>query len=152
MSTYTNFFLRKGDMFIPVGSFSRNSSIYRIANVGTWEKIAPLSRERLDNLIRAAGDEIRRIEKDVLSVREKIKEISMFNNSVEDKIKCIAEYERDLDMLDEELDKMSFAKNYFIFLSIAAENADGREGIDANKFVYAGLEIANPTLDDLANK
>ena len=76
MSTYINFFLRKGDIFIPVGSFSRNSSIFGIANIGAWGKIAPLSRERLDNLISAAGDEIRRIEKNIQSVREKIIKIT----------------------------------------------------------------------------
>ena len=150
MSAYVDFFVRHGDDFIPLGDFSRNSIVYCImidcANV-PWEKIIPLT---LDNL-HAAQTRVHKHSTDALSyieiLKDRIEEVKGCNNSVEAKLEQIEAYRDEIAEWHQEAEEARYAENYFYFLMDLIEAA--HDDIDANKYIYAGIEIGQPTIEDI---
>lgn len=150
MSAYIDFFVRHGDDFIPLGDFSRNSIIYPTmidcANV-PWEKIIPLT---LDNL-RAAQTHAHKRNIDargyIETLKDRIEEVKGFNNSVEEKLEQIEEYRDEIAEWHQEAEEARYAENYFYFLADLIEAT--HDDIDANKYIYAGIEIGRPTIEDI---
>lgn len=149
MSAYINFFVRHEDDFIPLGDFSRNSIIYPTmkdcADV-PWEKIIPLT---LDNL-HAAQTRVHKHSTDALdyinTLKSRIEEVKSFNNSVEEKLEQIEMYRGEIEEWRQEAEEARYAENYFYFLMDLIEAA---HDIDANKYIYAGIEIGRPTIEDI---
>lgn len=150
MSAYVDFFVRHGNDFIPLGDFSRNSIVYPTmidcVNV-PWEKIIPLT---LDNL-HAAQTHIHRHRTDALgyidTLKDRIEEVKGFNNSVEEKLEQIETYRDEIAEWQQEAEEARYAENYFYFLMDLIEAA--HDDIDANKYIYAGIEIGRPTIEDI---
>ena len=150
MSAYMDFFVRHGDDFIPLGDFSRNSIIYPTmidcVNV-PWEKIIPLT---LDNL-HAAQTRAHKRNIDARGyieiLKDRIEEVKGFNNSVEEKLEQIEEYRDEIAEWRQEAEEARYAENYFYFLMDLIEAA--HDDIDANKYIYAGIEIGRPTIEDI---
>lgn len=149
MSAYVDFFVRHGDDFIPLGDFGRDSIIYRTmkdcANV-PWEKIIPLT---LDNL-QVAQTCAHRHNTDALdyinTLEDRIEEVKGFNNSVKEKLEQIEMYRGEIEEYRQEAEEARYAENYFYFLADLIESA---HDIDANKYIYAGIEIGQPTVEDI---
>ena len=150
MSTYMDFFVRHGDDFIPLGDFSRNSIIYPTmvdcVNV-PWEKIIPLT---LDNL-HAAQTHAHKRSIDARGyieiLKDRIEEVKGFNNSVEEKLEQIEEYRDEIAEWRQEVEEARYAENYFYFLMDLIEAV--HDDIDVNKYIYAGIEIGRPTVEDI---
>lgn len=150
MSAYVDFFVRHGDDFIPLGDFSRNSIVYHTMKDCTnvpWEKIIPLT---LDNL-HAAQTHIHKHRTDALgyidTLKDCIEEVKSFNNSVEEKLEQIEAYRDEIAEWHQEAEEARYAENYFYFLADLIEAA--HDDIDANKYIYAGIEIGRPTIEDI---
>ena len=149
MSAYVDFFVRHGNDFIPLGDFSRNSIVYQTmkdcADV-PWEKIIPLT---LDNLhaaqVHAHKHNINAI-KHIHILKGRIEEVKGFNNSVEEKLEQIEVYRGEIAEWQQEAEEARYAENYFYFLMDLIEAA---HDIDANKYIYAGIEIGQPTIEDI---
>ena len=150
MSAYMDFFVRHGDDFIPLGDFSRNSIVYTTmidcANV-PWEKIIPLTSDNL----RAAQTRAHKRNIDARGcieiLKDRIEEVKGFNNSVEEKLGQIEEYRDEIAEWRQEAEEARYAENYFYFLMDLIEAA--HDDIDANKYIYAGIEIGRPTIEDI---
>ena len=150
MSVYINFFVRHGDDFIPLGDFSRNSIVYQTMKDCTnvpWEKIIPLT---LDNL-QAAQIRVHKHSTNALdyinTLKDRIEEVKGFNNSVEEKLEQIEVYRGEIAEWQQEAEEARYAENYFYFLMDLIEAA--HDDIDANKYIYAGIEIGRPTIEDI---
>lgn len=150
MSAYVDFFVRHGDDFIPLGDFSRNSIIYSTMKDCTnvpWEKIIPLT---VDNL-QAAQTHIHRHSANAFdyidTLKDRIEEVKGFNNSVEEKLEQIEEYRSQIAEWQQEAEEARYAENYFYFLMDLIEAA--HDDIDANNYIYAGIEIGRPTVEDI---
>ena len=149
MSAYVDFFVRHGDDFIPLGDFSRNSIIYSTMvdciNV-PWEKIIPLT---LDDL-QAAQTHAHKHNTDALdyinTLKTHIEDVKGFNNSVEEKLEQIEAYKGEIEEWRQEAEEARYAENYFYFLTDLIESA---RDIDADKYIYAGIEIGWPTVEDI---
>ena len=150
MSAYVDFFIRNKDEFIPIADYSRNSIIYPImidcANV-PWEKIIPLT---LNNL-QAAQTRAHKHGTDALdhidTLKDRIEEVKGFNNSVEEKLEQIEVYRGEIAEWQQEAEEARYAENYFYFLADLIEAA--HDDIDADKYIYAGIEIGRPTVEDI---
>lgn len=150
MSAYVDFFVRHGNDFIPLGDFSRNSIVYPTmidcTNV-PWEKIIPLT---LDNL-QTAQTRVHKHSTDALgyidTLKDRIEEVKGFNNSVEEKLEQIEVYRGEIAEWQQEAEEARYAENYFYFLADLIEAA--HDGIDANNYIYAGIEIGRPTVEDI---
>ena len=150
MSAYVDFFVRHGNDFIPLGDFSRNSIVFHTMkdciNV-PWEKIISLT---LDNL-HAAQIHVHKHSINVINhihiLKNRIDEVKGFNNSVEEKLEQIEEYRGEIAEWRQEAEEARYAENYFYFLADLIEAA--HDDIDANKYIYAGVEIGRPTIEDI---
>ena len=149
MSAYMDFFVRYGDDFIPLGDFSRNTIIYHTIMDCTnvpWEKIIPLT---LDDL-QAAQTRAHKQNTDALdyidTLKDRIEEVKSFNNSVEEKLEQIEVYKGEIEEWRQEAEEARYAENYFYFLADLIESA---YDIDADKYIYAGIEIEQPTVEDI---
>ena len=147
MSTYVDFFVRHGDDFIPLGDFGRDSIIYRTMYANApWEKIIPLTLDDLE----AAQTRAHKFSTNALSyidiLKNRIEDVKGFNNSIREKLEQIEEYNGEIEEWQQEAEEARYAENYFYFLANLIEVA---HNIDANKYIYAGIEIGRPTIEDI---
>lgn len=131
MSQYTDFFLKGDDKFYSLGSWGRSSTIAYFANnfcanrYGTAKRFTSTMLSDLENQARNKA----RITNDEIKAHQKrIAEIGNYNNSIDEKLNCIREYEELISDLEEEKEACEYACNYFGFL-VELENP-----------VYVGLE------------
>jgi len=149
MSAYMDFFVRHGDDFIPLGDFSRNSIIYPTmidcANV-PWEKIIPLTLDDLEAAQARAHKRSTNALDYINILKNRIEGVKSFNNSIKEKLEQIEEYKGEIEEWQQEVEEARYAENYFYFLANLIEVA---RDIDANKYIYAGIEIGRPTIEDI---
>lgn len=153
MSAYISFYIREKDNFIPIGSYSRSNIIFQIMQAEVpFEKIGAITK---DDIFRYSFE----IEKFIKEYREKIekeeslkKEIATYNNSVSEKREAIEEINEYINEIKEEIDDLNHASYYFYFLQEIIEEIEyGEQGEgDIKKRIYAGIEVFNPTLEDMA--
>ncbi len=149
MSAYMDFFVRHGDDFIPLGNFSRNSIVYPTmkdcADV-PWEKIIPLTLEDLQAAQTRAHKHSTNALSHIDTLKDRIEEVKDFNNSVEEKLEQIEVYRGEIAEWQQEVEEACYAENYFYFLMDLIETA---HDIDDDKYIYAGIEIGRPTVEDI---
>ena len=155
MSMYVSFYIREKDSFIPVGTYSRSNAIFRIMQTEVpFEKIGAITK---DDIFRYSFE----AEKAIKEYREKIekeeslkKEIITYNNSVSEKREAIEEIDEYINEIKEEIDDLTHASYYFYFLQDIIEEIEyGEQGeADIKKRIYAGIEVFNPTIEDVVEK
>ena len=92
MSQYMHFFVRKGDNFLPIGTYSRNTTLYEALSLSApYEAIRPLTMEKINEVISTLIDEEKHAEDTISSLEAKNKLIATFNNSTEEKMELINE-------------------------------------------------------------
>lgn len=144
MSQYVNFFIRFKDNFIPIADYSRNNMVYQIVNnYVPYEKITVLTENTLDIFYSLAKEKKVEAEEDKQKYERLIKEISSFNNSVDEKLDAIHEYNRYIQETEEEIQEAVMSMHFFFFLSEILTTQDSSE------LLYAGIEIGEPTIGDI---
>ena len=93
MSTYTNFFIRVNDIFIPIGSWSRNSILgSEFITRGPWSKIRPITSNELVDLIREFEKKQDSFNKEISELERKRDYVVDKCNSVDEKIEATERY------------------------------------------------------------
>lgn len=131
MSQYTNFFLKGEDKFYSLGDWSRGSSVAEIANPNLpsqYDVAVRCSATFLTRLRDEARERADDLSNKVKEFKKKVDLIASFENSVNEKLYSIAEYEGCIKNLEEEIEAYKYACNYFSFLA------------DLENLVYAGIE------------
>lgn len=153
MSMYINFFMRRDEKFFPIGSYSRNHNIFKaFDNYAPWEKIRPLTVVAL----RQIGNECSQMKTECehrIEEKEKKKQlVASFNNSVEEKYEVICDLDDSIDELRQERAEEEMAEYFCIFLEAMIDEiryGESNEEIDPNAYLYVGIEIGNPTPNDI---
>lgn len=133
MSQYTNFFLKGDDKFYPLGDWGRSSCVAQIANPHLphkYDVAMYCSALLLADLEHQAGQAAKDCREKIKEYQKKIELVSSFNNSAEEKLNIIAEYEDAILDLDEEQASYERASSYFSFL------------VELENKVYAGIECS----------
>ena len=148
MSMYVSFMIKVGDKFIRIADYSRNSQIYKIASdCLPYEKVRALNIHDLEIFANAARSTANKCKEQIEKINNLIKDISSFNNSVDEKLRAIAEYEGDKRDWEDDLDEINFAIDFFMFLERMIESVtygENSKSIDADKYLYAGIEVGEP--------
>ena len=156
MSTYTNFFIRVNDIFVPIGSWSRNSILgSEFITRGPWRKVRPITSNELMELIRE-------FEKKQDSFNEKISELERKRdyvvdkcNSVDEKIEATERYNEEIRDYKIEIEEYEYAINTLsVYIEIIEEiTFSVKDALpfkaDDKKYMYYGVEIECPTLEDI---
>ena len=153
MSQYINFFIRKQIKdeiaFIPIGSFSRSSHIYKAIIDAPYEKIRPLKYEELNDIIKELHASKREYEDDIKNIEHTITNIiPSFNNSIEEKMQEIQQQRSYIADISEDIVDIQFSIGYFCALQeIIYDNSDSSPSKD--EIIYCGIEVGCPTEEDV---
>lgn len=152
MSSYVNFYLRINDLFVPIGSYSRNSKMYQtMYHYCPYGKIKALTKENLYEIIN--NDLETRIQniKDFRAADEKRCEMIMqANNTLEEKMEAISDIMSGFDEMDTDIEELSFSADTLrVFSNIIEEfSYNNQFSNDYNHYLYAGIE-ADGTLENI---
>lgn len=103
MSQYVYLFLRKNDEFVPVGNYSRNSTMaVHFWNDSPCEKIRPVTINELDQIDASLGKKFQYFREQEAAYQKMIEQVNRMNNTIDEKCAKIAQYEDDLAEMREE--------------------------------------------------
>lgn len=158
MSQYINFFIRCNDDFCPIATYSRSTNVYRDfsdrLNV-PYEKITPLSKDDLKGVIEEADLKIKAYKKQVEKLEKEISDVSNMNNSIDEKTGMI---ENIYECIEENNLEIKWEENVQSFCSFLDDIIDeviydnNTSKFNASKYVYVGIEIGEPTIDDIVKE
>ena len=151
MSAYIHFFVRAGDTFCPIATYSRNTKVYEIFRRAPYEQITVLDRETLNGYFNEATIMRDELKEDIVRYEKRIEAIKGFENSAVEKLGLIEDVESFLSEANEELRKLEDAICFIGFLtSILMEVIyDAPEGIFKNQYLYYGIECYRPTVKNI---
>ena len=141
MSAYIQFFIRHEDTFLPIGVFSHNNAIYQVFDgIAIWGKIRPVGEPALDSAEKIVKEFIRASKKALARVIKDKNMIANFNNSVEEKLQSINDYNSYIAEVKEDIKGLEAAQQYLWFLRDILEAV---EYTDFNKdpYLYVGIEV-----------
>jgi len=150
MSAYIQFFIRDNEVFMPISVYSRNNTIYKYFDEYTpWEKIRPITRGLLNKIRDDINEDLTATQKRYDRAREMKEWIATLNNSLEEKMEYIENTEEVLGECCEEIEQLTYTKHYLNFLDDVIESVEYEENIDYKNYLYVGIEVGNPTVDDI---
>ena len=140
MSQYLNIFLKSDGKFIPIGDYSRSTYLYDEFNA-PYEKICEYKADGL----REVGARLESRANDIKEYIQKLENlIALIPNfqgqEMEEKISAILDYRSQIEEEKEELKTLYSQSSVCYFLANIAEDYVP---------VYAGVEIADPTDQDV---
>lgn len=134
MSQYTSFFLKGDDKFYSLGDWGRSSYVAQIANPhlsNRYDVAKHCSTLLLVEMEHEAREKAKRAREKIKEYQKKIELVANFNNSTNEKLNIIAEYEELIADCDEEQASYEHASSYFSFL------------VELEYPVYAGIECGD---------
>lgn len=140
MSQYLNIFLKSEGKFIPIGDYSRSTYLYDEFNA-PYEKICEYKADGL----REVGARLESRANDTKKYIQKLESLialipSFQGQEMEEKISAILDYKSQIEEEKEELKTLYSQSSVCYFLASIAEDYVP---------VYAGVEIADPTDQDI---
>ena len=140
MSQYLNIFLKSDGKFIPIGDYSRSTYLYDEFNA-PYGKICEYKADEL----REVGARLESRANDIKEYIQKLEDLitlipSFQGHEMEEKISAILDYKSQIEEEKEELKTLYFQSSVCYFLANIAEDYVP---------VYAGVEIADPTDQDV---
>ena len=154
MSQYANFYLRRGECFIPIGSFSRNNPVYNYVHTYTseFEKINPLTVVKLDKIVNEIEKDLELLKKAKKRTKRKYMAILQSPITVEEKRSLMDEQDEAINSINEDKLYIEYALHFFNNLTDMVDNAKYSSVLDADKFLYVGIETPeNITEEDIFN-
>ena len=143
MSAYIQFFIRSNDNFIPIGYYSRNNTIYEyFQSYAPWDAITVIGRDLLIDISQTIAKDRNLLNKNIDDAKKEKQLIASFNNSVEDKLIAIAEYNQMIAAYEQELKELTFADCFVCVLDDILSN-------NGNDCIYIGIEVGLPTVSDI---
>ena len=150
MSAYIQFFVRNENTFMPISIYSRNNTVYQYFDEYTpWEKIRPVTRGLLNKIRDDINEDLAATQKRYDHAKEMKEWIATLNNSLEEKMEYIENTEEVLSECCEEIEQLTYAKHYLNFLNDVIESVEYEDNIDHKNYLYVGIEVGNPTVDDI---
>lgn len=150
MSTYIQFFVRNDEAFMPVGTYCHVNKIYHYFDEYTpWEKIKPVTRPLLNKIRDNINDDILEQQKRYNRAKEMKEYVAGMNNSMDEKMEWIENIEATLRDCREEIEEAEYVKHYLNFLDDIIESVEYEEHIDHKNYLYVGIEVGNPTVNDI---
>lgn len=155
MSQYICFFVKTEDnKFYPIGSYSRSSAIYEMFDdneIGPWEKVEAITEKKLECVKRTTDGILNRWYERKRSIEEKLELVKSFNGSIEARIEMWDDLKDELFETESMINELKEVHSFIWFLEqmIYEMKWEDRYGINENEYIYAGIEIGYPTVDDV---
>ena len=158
MSMYMNFFLRGKDRFYPITTYSRSAMVYSVfsrtfGSGRLWEKVAPITEDKLNLMLREISDDIRKNQDVIKSYEKYIDIIKTMSNSAEEKMELINNCLGMIEEYEEEIRDLRYTRTFITFLNDMIDEvrwSDEEDGFNPDEYIYVGIEISNPTEEDIS--
>ena len=154
MSEYMSFFIRRdSDNFVPLFTFSRNSALYQQFNYTVpYEKVRALSYPELEKVLGRCESCIVKLKDSIRKANEKKTLIASFNNPVDEKVEALNEVEYDIHETEDSIRDTERAYYSVLALIDIVDEIAYNPAYDKNKYIYAGIEVCDPTDKDVEEK
>jgi hypothetical protein len=141
MSSYIHFFIRKGDTFIPIGTYGRSTRVYEaFEHDAPWEQIRAVTAADLDRIRNTLISE-EYYDTQLAELRRKMELIGTFTNTIEDKIDALDELEAEMEDWKDARKETRAARAFIGFLYDILDEADyGDATMDPAATIYVGME------------
>lgn len=154
MSQYIQFFIRStSDEFLPIGVFSRCTSIYHFFNEylnAPYGRIAAVTMKDILYVVDKVKDRIEVYEDRVVELERKIKLITECNNSVEEKMEGIDEVNREINEYVEEKNELKWTRDYICSLEEILSAIAYDDKYCQDTYLYCGIECReHVTVEDI---
>lgn len=143
MSQYVNFFIRHNNAFLTIADYSRSSALYGVMQDAPYEKLREYSYEELQLKINELNTSKAAYRKQIDYYNNHINLICEMDNSIEDKLETITsidevikEIQQEIDTIDRQAIELDFIANL----------------VYQGYRIYAGVEVGEPTLQDIVEK
>lgn len=143
MSQYVNFFIRHGNDLLSIADYSRSSALYGVMQDAPYEKLREYSYEELQLKISELNTSKTAYLKQIDYCNNHISLICEMDNSIEDKLdmitsvdETIKDIQQEVDAIDRQAIELDFIANLMY----------------QGYFIYAGIEVGEPTLQDIVEK
>lgn len=145
MSSYLNFFVRsKNGEFTQIASYSRNHYIYDVYGA-PYEKIALVTLEHIQGALDDLNNRREMLEENIELAEEMIKYICSFpiesSTALESKMSAINEQQSLINEYKNDIKQVELARFHLSFIYDAIDSEECK--------IYAGIEISNPTKEDI---
>lgn len=159
MSCYTCFFVKIGDNFARLGAYSRNHAIARTLNdcrvEVPWEKVTNVTDEMIKEAIDYTRDMITHDKEMIKKYNEEIDMVrNMPETTLDEKLEKVFDINTYIDEVKDDIEEWNYANNFFVVLANAMDDAKyGNDNdtvpVDSQHYLYWGLEISSPTINDI---
>ena len=154
MSQYMSFFIRRdSDNFVPLFTFSRSSALYQQFDYTVpYEKVRALSYSELEKYLGKCESYIVKLKDSIRKANEKKTLIASFNNPVDEKVEALNEVEYDIREAEDSIREVERAYYSILALIDIVDEIAYNPAYDKDKYIYAGIEVCDPTSEDVVEK
>ena len=165
MSTYTSFFVRTDDKFIPIGTYGAGSTIAHFANpYALYEHLVALTGEDLRHMIGTVRDSISDYKKTIDEKNAFMTTVLNSSMPYEEKMDTVDDIREDIKSCEDEIHELTSAMyTYDTYIDIIEaykydEYYKNKDDVDAtprfsndyNHYLYVGIEVCG-RLDEVVN-
>ena len=154
MSQYMSFFIRRdSDNFVPLFTFSRSSALYQQFDYTVpYEKVRALSYSELEKYLGKCESCIVKLKDSIRKANERKTLIASFNNPVDEKVEALNEVEYDIREAEDSIREIEHAYYSVLALIDIVDEIAYNPAYDKDKYIYAGIEVCDPTDKDVEEK
>lgn len=154
MSEYMTFFIRRDtENFVPLFTFSRSCKIYqRFQHEVPYEKVSALSYNALNDALNGLHDSIIQYKDHIRKLKDEKTFVASFNNSVEEKMAALCDIEEVIAENEEDIRDAERAYYSILALTDIIDEIAYNPAYDKDRYIYAGIEVCDPTSKDVEEK
>lgn len=154
MSEYMTFFIRRDtENFVPLFTFSRNSALFQqFDHTVPYEKVRALPYSELEKVLGRCESCIVKLKDSIRKANEKKTLIASFNNSVDEKVEVLNEVDYDIHETEDSIREVERAYYSVLALIDIVDEIAYNPAYDKDRYIYAGIEVCDPTDKDVEEK
>ena len=157
MSAYIQFFIRVKDNFAPIYTSSRSSEVYQaFDNFAPWEKITPVTYDTLKLVRESVNDQIDHYKESIRKAQDKIEFLKGVQMDIEERMERYDDEVGFITDLRDYIEEKEYVLSFCAFLQSCLDEArEDKEwssnplGFDPAGYIYVGIEVGTPTIEDL---
>ena len=144
MSSYIQFFVKKGEVRLPIGTFSRSNKIYQLFYdaLGNYGRFGPIKLSDILAIKDELTETIQKYSDMIAEGRNDIELTIKANNDLDSKFEKIAEIRQAIHETEEELRELRNAAGYLYALREIIEEAEYMDGFNPDEYLWCGIDAA----------
>jgi len=157
MSAYIQFFVKIGEKFAPIATYSRSNEVYRhFEYAAPWEKIRPVTKEMLANVCTDIDESIENSESVIKRAEDQMEWLKGAEGSFDERMERLHDLQDWIEELRSSIKEYEDVRSFCGFLRDIIDEAETEEkygenplDLHSDSYVFVGIEVGNPTIKDI---